>query len=369
MALISETSITPSCGCLPYGMYLPNNSPQTSLHLKTVSKPPPLSPLHTPHLEPDIKIHLPHKPAILRPPVPRRIHKLDLEPPQETRHELVHLQRADVAADARPRPGPEVEHGRSHRLQFGLAVTLLLAFFVVVVGCKPSLRPERVDVLSKHLGAAVQHPRVAADDRASGDVLVADGGAGGWDVAFEEEADGGEEAEGFGDDGVEVGEFLSVWEGDEAGGGGVDGAGGDGGVEFGEEDGEAARVAEQVVEDGGEGHGGGVGAGEDEGGGGCQDLEVGHEVWVGGLRGGEAGEEVDALLLVGAVDVLLAVFECLQLGAPLGAAVLCEFGDGGGGVPETETSEEQLDGVFVQEQPVEPGLLADLVECKRLMGA
>ena len=90
-------------------------------------------------------------------------------------------------------------------------------------------------------------------------------------------------------------------------------------------------------------------------------MEVGHEVWVGGLGSGEAGEEVDALLVVGVVDALLPQFECLQLGAPLGAAVLCEFGDGGGGVPEAETSEEQLEGIFVQEQPVEPGLLADLV--------
>lgn len=172
-------------------------------------------------LEPNVEIQLPHEPTILRLPILSRIHKLNLEPAQKTRHQFIHLQRANVPSDTRPRPGPKLKHGRLHLPQLGR-----LRF-------EPALRAVRVRVGAEDFRAPVQHPRVAADDCAAGDALAADCGARGGDVAFEEEADGGEDAPGFLDAGVEVGELLRGGPGDDAGGVRGDCAVGPGGIEFG----------------------------------------------------------------------------------------------------------------------------------------
>lgn len=122
-----------------------------------------------------------------------------------------------------------------------------------------------------------------------------------------------------------------------------------------------ARVAQEVVEDAGEGDCGCVAAGEDEGDRCREDLEVGHKVWVVTLGLQEAREEVDAVFcLFRQRGVEVPGREFGHFGLPGRGLFRGEDGGGVANVPEVEAGEEHFYGVFVADGPVEPGLLADL---------
>lgn len=140
----------------------------------------------------------------------------------------------------------------------------------------------------------------------------ANGGATGRDDAGETGAEGGVDAHGFADDGVEVGEFGDA-------GGVAEGVGQcsvlEGGVDFVEEFGKGMRVAVEVVEDGGQGYGCRVAPCPDDG------PELGGDVFDGpagsGVGGGcvvdeveEAGEHVVAGFVFAGGHVVEAFFDC-----------------------------------------------------------
>lgn len=179
----------------------------------------------------------------MRLPLPALILELNLKPAQKTRHELVNLEEADILANARARARAKLQHRALHLLE------------LVRARVDPALGPEHVDVEAKDLGPPVHDPRVAAHDGAAGDEGAEDLHALGWDDALEDQAWGGVQAEGFLDDGVEVGEFLGFGPRDGFVGPRLDGAGCDGGVEFVHEFGVDAGVFKEEVEDCGEGDG------------------------------------------------------------------------------------------------------------------
>ncbi len=119
-----------------------------------------------------------------------------LKRPQQRRHQLINLPRADVLPKTHMIPGPKMQHAPLHPPHRLLA------------RLRPPLRPKRPHVLPERLFVPVHGPRADADDGAGGEVVAADGGAAGGDDALEDEARGRVHAEVFLDAGVHVGEVL-----------------------------------------------------------------------------------------------------------------------------------------------------------------
>ena len=131
--------------------------------------------------------------------------------------------------------GPELKHGLFHPLD--------------LVGARePPFGPIVIGIGAKDGAVALDDPRVDADDGAGGDAGAADRSAGGGHDALVVEAEGGMQAEGFLDAGVEVGQRVRGGEGSDA-----EGVGWvlwrEMGVEFGLQFGVAAGMAEEMVEE------------------------------------------------------------------------------------------------------------------------
>lgn len=163
------------------------------------------------------------------------------------RQDLAHFQQRDVLAETRPAPEPKVHGARVHDGQ------------PLRAALQPPLGLELVGIGAPDLAVPVQHPRVDADVRARREVLAADGRAAGGDLSPEGIADSGVKAEGFLEDGLEVGELLAL--GERGGVGQL--ASGFGVVEFLAQGGQRGRVCDDVVECPKHGNTGGIAASHD----------------------------------------------------------------------------------------------------------
>ena len=157
-----------------------------------------------------------------------------------------------ILADARARPSAEVQHAAVHSL-------------CVLCVVEPALRSEGGGLRAKDVGVPMHHGGVHAhavavrhDNRPSVGSFEVQAVSGG--DARHCESDGWVEPHGFLDAGVQIGELRGGGVGDWPRGWDCDG--GDGGAEFGLQAFVGCGMAEEVVEDGSEGYGGGIGAGE-----------------------------------------------------------------------------------------------------------
>lgn len=143
---------------------------------------------------------------VARLPLLVRPRQLDRVLPQQLGQDLLHLDHADVAADALAAAAAEVELEHAvHLFQPRSPVDVLC------VVQKPAFRAEDVRVRPEDDRVPVRHPRVDADDGAAGEEMVAAAGAGhgdgdalGGHVAFHQQPDGRVDAHGLLEHGVEV---------------------------------------------------------------------------------------------------------------------------------------------------------------------
>lgn len=221
-----------------------------------------------------------HKPRILGTPLAIFLRHGNLKIPQKRRNEFIHFEERNIFPNTRSRSRTELQHGPFH------------FFELIRRGFDPSLRAEGIDVFAKDFGPAVDDPGVAADNGASWDVFAGDFHALGWDDAFQEEAGGRVHAEGFLDDGVEIGEFLGFRPADFGVFAFGDSAVLCGFVELLHEFVVDTGMFDEVVEDAAQADGGGFRSGEDHTRAGGKNLFVGHELWVVVLGLGEFHQKV-----------------------------------------------------------------------------
>lgn len=282
--------------------------------------------------------------------------KTYLEPPQQARNDLVNLQQTDVLANASPGTHTELQHDTTH-----LFDSLLLGLFSSrsILINKPSLRPENIDILTENLAVVMHYPGGNTDNGTAFDEMASDLRTRRWHDPLQWQSRRRMHAERFLDTSIQVWQSLTFAPRHNA-------------LDIILEMTfprllikllvqllHAPRVLKQVVEDTGQGDGGRFAAGEGHAHGHGHDEGVGHEFGAVGLGLDEFREEVwlrHGFGLGGWEDGFLAIF---LLGETLCHALLCETGDGEGGVDESVSGGQEVDGIL-EEEEIEEGNLSDL---------
>lgn len=269
----------------------------------------------------------------MRRPLCARDMELDVKAAQEARNKLVDFKETNISTDAGAGTSTEEQHGSLHGAQG------------VGRGVEPALGAEGVWVWAEERGVTLDDPGIATDDGTAGNKVVKDVHALGWHDALEKQARGGVEAEGFLDDGVEVGELLGLRPRHRFVGARGDDAGTDAGIELVEKGSVDAWVLGEEIEDGSERDSGGFGAGKDKGSAGGENAGVVHEgVVMTGLS--ESGKQIDALWICLFVIGQAKAFDLFYLAGALVGAFHGEACDGVHTLVQADALGEENNGIL-----------------------